>query len=200
MRADQVNRRAEIFEHAEAFPGTLQLILPKAAGAIALHLFDIESPDQRLVAVIVHDPHDLPHARALLNFFRQQGAAIEAVNNVTRDGIGFEQLEPVMFECGDATEGLASAIVRRDAFLREDIDLDQVVWNADLLQHQTHDTHVDAVGSPEKCDSIHGSISAANNLEAFYGSQAKGNVRDNHAPAGLGSHSFGGGLDHGFHW
>ncbi len=47
----------------------------------------------------------------------------------------------------DAAEGMASNVIRRQTFLREDIDRHEIIRDALLGQHDAHDPHIHAVAS-----------------------------------------------------
>jgi hypothetical protein len=98
----------------------------------------------------------------------------EAVKDVSDDGVGFEQAKSVMLESGDPAERMPLGKICGYAFFRENVDLHQIVGNTDLRQHQARNAHIDAIGSAEKRDAIHGSISRTHSLEQFYRPARKG--------------------------
>ncbi|CDX59859.1 NADP-dependent isocitrate dehydrogenase (modular protein) [Mesorhizobium plurifarium] len=115
---------------------------------IGRHLFQPfhrHVPDHGAVAIGVEHAGDLAHPGAGARVGRLQGRTVEGFIDIASDGTGLEQTKTVMLEGRDAAERVKLQIPGRNALGGEDVERDQLVADALLLQRHPRDAYIDAV-------------------------------------------------------
>src|ERR1700722_18139827 len=101
--------------------------IARSALARIYDALDIDVPNEGAICVGIQDAGGLIHSGACLSGRRLQGRSAERFIDVALDGGCFVKPETVVFECGNAPEGLTQQVVGRRSSRRENVYLDKIV-------------------------------------------------------------------------